>query len=50
MDAYWEKDLCDQVSLDVRLVAHFTQSGFQGWQQLLSATVNLDKITFKHKK
>ena len=49
VDAYWEKDLCDEVSLGVRLVGHFAQGGFQGWQQLLSATVNLDKITFKHK-
>ena len=51
VDAYWEKDFFDEkVSLGVRVVAHFAQGGFQGWQQLLSATVNLDKITFKKRK
>ena len=48
VDAYWEKGFWeDRVSLGVRLVGHFGQGGFLGWQQLLSATVKIDKITFK---
>jgi hypothetical protein len=52
VDAYWEKGFWeDRVSLGVRLAAHFGQGGFLGWQQLLSATVKIDNITFrKHKK
>ena len=51
VDAYWEKGFWeDRVSLGVRMVGHFGCGGFLGWQQMLSASVNLDNITFKKHK
>ena len=48
-EIYWEKSLCEPVSLGVRVVTHFGEGGFLGWQQLLSATVNLERIKIKRK-
>ena len=49
-DLFWQKNLGAYVRLAVQLRFYFGQGGYVGCQQLLHATVNLDKITFKHKK
>ena len=49
-DLFWQKKLGQYVSLAVQLRFYFGQGGYVGCQQLLHASVDLDKITFKHKK
>lgn len=49
IDLYWGKRLCPQVNVSVRLVAHFTGSGFLGTQQIGQVLVNLDRLSFKGK-
>lgn len=51
LDLYWMPFICKEVTLQVRLVAHFGYGGFIGHQQVLEAIVNLDQIRIhKHKK
>ncbi len=48
LDLYWGKRLCPEVSVSVRLVAHFA-GGFLGTQQIGQVLVNLDRLSFKGK-
>ena len=49
-DLFWQKKLGQYVSLAVQFRFYFGQGGYVGCQQLLHVSVDLDKITFKHKK
>lgn len=49
LDAYWMKSINDYVDLGVHAVFHFDYLGILGFQQLLTAKVNLDGLKFRRR-